>query len=193
MEEILQQLVIYIQNFVATNNIVLSIFVGSFMIALESIIPALPLSVFIAINTVAFGNLFGFLISWISTIIGCSISFFLCRKLRNIAIKKIKKDSKIINFIDKIDNIKFSSLFLILAMPFTPAFSINIAAGLSKMKYKKYFWALVFSKAFMVYFWAFVGSNILTNITDINLMIKMGLLIVVLFVASKIVTKKFNL
>ena len=163
------------------------------MISIESIIPALPLSVFIAINTVAFGNLFGFLISWISTVIGCSISFFLCRKLRNIAIKKIKKDSKIINFIDKIDNIKFSSLFLILAMPFTPAFSINIAAGLSKMKYKKYFWALVFSKAFMVYFWAFVGSNILTNITDINLMIKMGLLIVVLFVASKIVTKKFDL
>ena len=78
-------------------------------------------------------------------------------------------------------------------MPFTPAFSINIAAGLSKMKYKKYFWALVFSKAFMVYFWAFVGSNILTNITDINLMIKMGLLIVVLFIASKIVTKKFDL
>ena len=193
MEEILQQLVIYIQNFVATNNIVLSIFVGSFMIALESIIPALPLSVFIAINTVAFGNLFGFLISWISTIIGCSISFFLCRKLRNIAIKKIKKDSKIIAFIDKIDNIKFSSLFLILAMPFTPAFSINIAAGLSKMKYKKYFWALVFSKAFMVYFWAFVGSNIITNITDINLMIKMGLLIVVLFIASKIITKKFDL
>ena len=193
MEEILQQLVIYIQNFVATNNIVLSVFVGSFMIALESIIPALPLSVFIAINTVAFGNLFGFLISWISTIIGCSISFFLCRKLRNIAIKKIKKDSKIINFIDKIDNIKFSSLFLILAMPFTPAFSINIAAGLSKMKYKKYFWALVFSKAFMVYFWAFVGSNVITNITDINLMIKMGLLILVLFIASKIVTKKFDL
>ena len=193
MEEILQQLVIYIQNFVATNNIFLSVIVGSLMISIESIIPALPLSVFIAINTVAFGNLFGFLISWISTVIGCSISFFLCRKLRNIAIKKIKKDSKIINFIDKIDNIKFSSLFLILAMPFTPAFSINIAAGLSKMKYKKYFWALVFSKAFMVYFWAFVGSNILTNIADINLMIKMGLLIVVLFVASKIVTKKFNL
>lgn len=193
MEEILQQLVIYIQNFVATNNIFLSVIVGSLMISIESIIPALPLSVFIAINTVAFGNLFGFLISWISTVIGCSISFFLCRKLRNIAIKKIKKDSKIINFIDKIDNIKFSSLFLILAMPFTPAFSINIAAGLSKMKYKKYFWALVFSKAFMVYFWAFVGSNILTNITDINLMIKMGLLIVVLFVASKIVTKKFDL
>lgn len=193
MEQILQQIVIYIQDFVATNNIVLSIFVGSFMIALESIIPALPLSVFIAINTVAFGNLIGFIISWLSTVLGCSISFFLCRKLRNIAKRKIKDDSKIINFIDKIDNIKFSNLFLILAMPFTPAFSINIAAGLSKMEYKKYFLALLFSKAFMVYFWAFVGSNIITNITDVELMIKMGLLIVILFIASKIVTKKFNL
>ena len=61
------------------------------------------------------------------------------------------------------------------------------------MEYKKYFLALLFSKAFMVYFWAFVGSNIITNITDVELMIKMGLLIVILFIASKIVTKKFNL
>ncbi len=193
MEEILNQLVIYIQNFVATNNIFLSIFVGSFMIALESIIPALPLSVFIAINTVAFGNLVGFIISWVSTIIGCSISFYLCRNLRKLVKKKIKDDNKILKFINKIDRIKFSSLFLILAMPFTPAFSINIAAGLSKMEYKKYFFALFFSKAFIVYFWGYVGSNILTNITDIALMIKLGVIILVLFILSKIVTKEFNL
>lgn len=193
MEEFLAQFVIYIQNFVETNNIFLSIFVGSFMIALESIIPALPLSVFIAINTVAFGNLVGFLISWISTIIGCSISFWLCRKLRKYVKKKIKKENKIIAFIDKIDEISFSSLFLILAMPFTPAFSINIAAGLSKMEYKKYLFALIFSKAFIVYFWGYVGSNILTNITDVGLMIKTLIIMIVLFIGSKIVTKKFDL
>lgn len=152
MEAILGEVVTYIQNFVQYNNIFLSIFVGMFVISLESIIPALPLSVFIAINTIAFGSIVGFIISWIATIIGCSLSFFLCRKLRKIAKEKIKKEGKIIAFIDKIDCISFSNLFLILAMPFTPAFSINIAAGLSKMRYKKYFFALLFSKAFIVFF-----------------------------------------
>ncbi|MBR1717955.1 MAG: TVP38/TMEM64 family protein [Bacilli bacterium] len=193
MEAILGEVVTYIQNFVQYNNIFLSIFVGMFVISLESIIPALPLSVFIAINTIAFGSIVGFIISWIATIIGCSISFFLCRKLRKIAKEKIKKEGKIIAFIDKIDCISFSNLFLILAMPFTPAFSINIAAGLSKMRYKKYFFALLFSKAFIVFFWGYVGSNIMTNITNIGLMIEMILLIVLLFIMSKIVTKKFNL
>lgn len=193
MEAILGEVVTYIQNFVQYNNIFLSIFVGMFVISLESIIPALPLSVFIAINTIAFGSIVGFIISWIATIIGCSVSFFLCRKLRKIAKEKIKKEGKIIAFIDKIDCISFSNLFLILAMPFTPAFSINIAAGLSKMHYKKYFFALLFSKAFIVFFWGYVGSNIMTNITNIGLMIEMILLIVLLFIMSKIVTKKFNL
>lgn len=193
MEAILGEVVTYIQNFVQYNNIFLSIFVGMFVISLESIIPALPLSVFIAINTIAFGSIVGFIISWIATIIGCSVSFFLCRKLRKIAKEKIKKEGKIIAFIDKIDCISFSNLFLILAMPFTPAFSINIAAGLSKMRYKKYFFALLFSKAFIVFFWGYVGSNIMTNITNIGLMIEMILLIVLLFIMSKIVTKKFNL
>lgn len=193
MEAILGEVVTYIQNFVQYNNIFLSIFVGMFVISLESIIPALPLSVFIAINTIAFGSIVGFIISWIATIIGCSLSFFLCRKLRKIAKEKIKKEGKIIAFIDKIDCISFSNLFLILAMPFTPAFSINIAAGLSKMRYKKYFFALLFSKAFIVFFWGYIGSNIMTNITNIGLMIEMILLIVLLFIMSKIVTKKFNL
>ena len=193
MEVILGQVVTFIQEFVSNNNIFLSIFVGMFVISLESIIPALPLSVFIAINTIAFGSLIGFIISWIATIIGCSVSFFLCRKLRKIARAKVKKEGKILAFISKIDKISFSNLFLILAMPFTPAFSINIAAGLSKMRYKKYFFALLFSKAFIVFFWGYVGSNIMINITNIGLMIEMLSLIVLLFIMSKIVTKKFNL
>ena len=193
MEAILAEVVTFIQNFVSNNNIFLSIFVGMFAISLESIIPALPLSVFIAINTIAFGSLLGFLISWFATIIGCSISFFLCRKLRKIAKEKVKKEGKILAFINKIDKISFSNLFLILAMPFTPAFSINIAAGLSKMRYKKYFFALLTSKAFIVFFWGYVGSNIMVNITNVGLMIQMLLLIIILFIVSKIVTKEFNL
>ena len=193
MENFLQQFVILIQNFVDSNNIFISISFGVLAIVLESIIPALPLAVFIAINTVAFGNILGFIISWLATVLGCSISFYICRKLSNLVRKKYQKNFKIMHFISMVDEIKFSSLCLILAMPFTPAFSVNIAAGLSRMKYKKYLIALLISKSFIVYFWGYVGSNILINITDIKLLIKMIVVIVIIFVISKIVTKKFNL
>lgn len=193
MEQLLQQLVSMIQNFVATNNMVLSVSVGVLAILIESIIPALPLAVFIAINIVAFGNIVGFIISWLATCAGCSISFWIFRKFREFFQKKLRKESKILSFVNKIDTIKFSSLVLILAMPFTPAFSINIAAGISNMKYKKYLIALLISKVFIVYFWGYVGSNVLTNITDIGLMIKLLLIGLILYVLSKVVTKKFDL
>ena len=48
---------------------------GLFLILLESIIPALPLGVFIGMNMLAFGNVTGFFLSYFSTIIGCMISF----------------------------------------------------------------------------------------------------------------------
>lgn len=193
MEELLQQLVFAIQTFVMNNNMALSVMVGSLVIIMESIIPALPLSVFIALNMVAFGSFTGFIISWISTIIGCTISFFLFRKARKIVGKKLRKEPKIINFVGKIDKISFSSLFLILALPFTPAFSINIAAGVSKMKFEKYLIALLFSKLFIVYFWGYVGTTVINNITNIAVMIKLVIVVTTLFILSKVVAKKFNL
>lgn len=193
MEEILKRFIEFVQNFIINNNIFLSIFIGMFAIVMESIIPMLPLAVFIAINIIAFGSVFGFLISWIATVIGCTISFFICRKLRKLIRKKVKKDNKFLKFINKIDKIKFSSLVLILAMPFTPAFSINIAAGISTMKYKKYLIALLISKIVMVYFWGYIGTTFIESISDIQVLIKLGVLIVILFLVSKLVTKEFEL
>ena len=66
--------------------------VGCFFILIESMIPILPLFVFITLNFLAFGNIFGFLISWIFTCIGCFISFLLFRcKVQTWLFKKIKK------------------------------------------------------------------------------------------------------
>lgn len=193
MESIIAAIVEWIELFVSTHNMFLSLLAGMAMIILESIIPALPLSVFIAINVIAFGPIVGYIVSWIGTMIGCTISYWFFNKIRLFAYRKLYKHTKLINFINKINEIKFSNLVLILAMPFTPAFSINIAAGLSEMEYKKYFLALLCSKIFIVYFWAFIATTFLESITDIGVIIKIAILILGSFILSKIVNKKFNL
>ena len=193
MEALLNDIVNNIQVFVETSNIFLSLFIGFFIIILESIIPVLPLSVFIAINVIAFGQVPALLISWIGTTIGCTLSFFFFRKIRNKAYNRLYKHTNLINFINKIDEMSFPSLVMLLAMPFTPAFSINIAAGLSEMKYKKYLVALLSSKIFAVYFWTFIATTFLESITDITVIIKIILLILGAYIISKIVNKKFNL
>lgn len=192
MENLIINIIEWTESFISTHSILLSILVGMFIVLLESIIPVLPLSVFIAINVIAFGPILGFIISWCGTMIGCIISYFIFNRISLITYKKIS-NKKNIDFIRKIDNIKFTNLVLIMAMPFTPAFTINIAAGLSEMKFKKYFLALICSKVFIVYFWAFISTTFLESITNIKVIIEILILILGAFILSKIVNKKYNL
>ena len=60
---------------------------GVLLILLESIIPALPLGVFVALNINAYGLIIGILISWLSTCLGCYASFLLFTFISNKLIK----------------------------------------------------------------------------------------------------------
>ena len=108
MQQYIGQFIDFITNFVEGNNMFLSVFFGVFAIVLESIIPALPLALFIAINIIAFGNFWGFIISWLSTVAGCTLSFFICRKFRGFVERKFKNQEKVLGFINRVDEIKFS-------------------------------------------------------------------------------------
>ncbi len=193
MEAILNDIINNIQTFAQTSNILLSLSLGLGIIILESIIPILPLSVFVAINVIAFGSIPALIISWIGTTIGCSLSYLLFRKIRKKAYNRLYKHLKIINFINKVDQISFPSLVCLLAMPFTPAFTVNIAAGLSEMKYTKYLKTLLCSKIFMVYFWVFIARTFLESITNIWTIIEILLLLIGAYIVSKLVDKKFNI
>lgn len=169
--------------------------VGCFFILIESMVPILPLFVFITLNFLAFGNILGFIISWIFTCIGCFISFLLFRcKVQTWLFKRIKKEGLISEkTIDIITNLKFEQLTTIIAVPFTPAFLVNIAAGLSKMSYKKFLGALLIGKIFLVYFWGFVGVSLIESIKNPIYLVRVGILLAIAYVISKIVSKKFKL
>lgn len=168
---------------------------GVFLIILESIFPMLPLSVFITLNMLSFGSFFGFIISWLSTIVGCMLSFTLFRyffqkKLYRF-IKK-KEQDKFANIMNAISNINFSNLVILIAIPFSPAFLINIAAGLSKIKIENFFLAVIIGKMVMVYFWGYIGTTLLESLTDITVLFKIGGLLVIAFFISKIIENKLK-
>ena len=188
MEQIIQNFTSWIQEFVSNNHMILSIMAGSSIVILESILPFLPLAVFIAINIIAFGSLPGFIISYVSTIIGCTLSFYLVRHFR-----KYNKFKKLQSLIHKLENFNFPSLVVITAVPFTPAFSINIAAGLSKIPYKKFLFVLMIAKLSIIYFWGFIGTTLLESITDITVITKILIILLVTFILSKIVMKHFDI
>ncbi|MBQ3021179.1 MAG: TVP38/TMEM64 family protein [Bacilli bacterium] len=179
-------------------NLLMSIGVWGYILSclciiIESIIPILPLSVFITLLFYKFGVFIGFIISYIFTIIGCIVSYNIFNSKLRIKLDNyiIRKDSKNLDKIVKnIRNVKFVNLSLLIALPFTPAFLINIACGLANVSKKKYFLALVIGKVFLVIFWGLVGTSVITSIKNPINLIYIGLLLILCFLISRFVSKK---
>jgi uncharacterized membrane protein YdjX (TVP38/TMEM64 family) len=162
---------------------------GFLLIIFESMIPVLPLAVFIALNIMTFGSLFGFILSWVATVTGCMISFYLCRKLRDKFEKKYGNNEKVKKFKKYINKLSYSNLVILIALPFTPAFAVNIAAGLTDIDAKKYFSALMIGKLPMVYFWGFIGKSLLESITDPYTIAQVVFMVLIAYLVSRLANK----
>lgn len=91
------------------------------------------------------------------------------------------------------NKLKLEQLTLLIAIPFTPAFMVNIAAGLSNMDAKKYLISIIIGKIFLVYFWGFIGTGLIESIQNPKILIKIAIYLVISFVISKIINRKFKI
>ena len=186
IDSFVQLIISYLQQFGVPFGIIL--------IISESIIPILPLGVFVAFNMIAFGGFVGFIISWIATCIGCYLSYmFFSKVFGKMFLNNTKKREKLEKVVKKMQNIEFSKLVLIIALPFTPAFLVNIACGLVKMSFKKFMAAIIIAKLSIVYFWGFVGKSMLESITDLKTVIIVCVLLFISYTLSKIVNRRLDI
>ena len=166
---------------------------GSILIIIESMVPILPLSVFITLNFYAFGKLLGFIISYACTILGCMISYTIVKRNfketfdRFLSKKDHKKTTKLVKIFNKI---KLENLVILIAIPFTPAFLVNIAAGLSDMSKKKFLVALCIGKIFLVYFWGYIGVTLLDSIKHPIYILRILVIVLAAYLIGKIINKK---
>ncbi len=164
---------------------------GLLIIIIESIIPILPLAAFIALNMIVFGPIVGFLISWIGTIIGCIISFYLFRKgFSKFLYRRLKIDGKMSKFMKFVSNLNLVNLTLVAALPFGPAFWINIACGLSKMPFKTFLIAIIIGKISIVYFWGYVGSGFIDSLHNPIVLLELIVMMSLAYVITLLIQKK---
>ncbi|MBS5806297.1 MAG: TVP38/TMEM64 family protein [Firmicutes bacterium] len=193
MSELFNSFYIFIMNTIDALG-VYGPLLGSLFIILESIIPPLPLFVFITINFVAFGKVLGFIISWICTCIGCILSYYLVKKLfRNWVVNKIKDVNLLTKCMNYVENLSLTQVTMILSIPFTPAFMVNIAAGLCNMNFKKFLTAILISKIFLVYFWGVVGTGLLESFHNPTSLITVVVMIVIAYILSIVIKKVFKI
>lgn len=190
--EAINSFVDFLTSFLSSGGIIF----GFLLVLLESAIPALPLGVFVALNIHAFGFFIGIFISWLATCIGCAISYFIFYNLSNKIIYKLlskNTKNKIDKAIKKFQKISFSNLVIIIALPFTPAFLVNIICGIASISKKKFLIAIAIGKIFMITFWGYIGKSLIESMTDINTIIFVSLMLVMAYIISKFVGKKVNI
>ena len=187
--ELINNLVEYFTKLLQDGGLIL----GIVLILLESVIPALPLGVFVALNINAYGTILGIILSWISTCLGCYLSFLLFSLFSNKFLNKIEHKNKLRKVIMQMKTINFSNLVVLIALPFTPAFAINIAAGLVGLDKRKFAVALLTGKIFMISFWVLVGKSLIESLTDISSLITATILLIFAYLLSKLISKKMKI
>ena len=126
-----------------------------------SFLPIFPFVLVIAVNVKAFGFWPGFIVSWTGSVLGTLFLFYLVRRFgRNTITKFLYRPGKkhpIMNWIGKAG---FGPIFIILCLPFTPSFFVNLFAAISRVRASVYIPALIFGKFVMVLSVATVGNDI---------------------------------
>ena len=167
---------------------------GCVFILFESIIPMLPLSLFITLNFMTFGSIIGFVISWVFTVLGCLMSYYLFKSaVSEKRLSKFKENNTLKKVINVIENMNFTSLVILIAIPFTPAFAVNIAAGICRVPKRKFLLALMLGKISLVYFWGFVGVGLIESLKNPSKLIGVVILIIIVYIISYILSKKLKI
>ncbi len=164
-----------------------------FLILIESIVPILPLAAFITFNFFFFGSFIGFIISWLFTIFGCSLSYFIFdKKIKNWYTEKLLTKNNVKKVSKNFEKLTFSELVVLISIPFTPAFLINILAGITNVPFKKFLGAIAIGKIFLVLFWGYIGTSLIESINNPVIIIKIVVIVLVAYIVSKILNKKFK-
>lgn len=189
MEEITNNIVQFIQL-----SGLLGVFLSCLILTVESIIPIIPLLVFISVNILILGPLVGFIVSWIFTVLGSLLSYYICRKgLSNKFLKLSEKNETVEKYVKVLKNISTGKMLLIVALPFTPAFAVNIAAGLLKIDFKKYLIAILFGKISLVAYSAYIGTTFVEGLSEPIVMLNLALIIIGIYILFLIIKKVFKL
>jgi uncharacterized membrane protein YdjX (TVP38/TMEM64 family) len=125
---------------------------GILLPLVEAFLPFLPLFLFIAVNANVYGLWLGFLYSWIGVSVGSVLVFWIARKLgRRFGIWLQKRFPGTTKFFHWIERRGFTPIFLLACFPFSPSVLINIASGLSTVRFNTFLIAILLGKAVMIF------------------------------------------
>lgn len=171
----------------------LGIVFGFLLPFLESFLPIFPFVVIITVNVAAYGFWPGFLISWIGSILGTLLLFYLVRRFgKNTITKFLYRPGKKHPIMNWIGSAGFGPLFIIFCLPFTPSFFVNLFAAISRIRATVYVPAVALGKFVMVLSVATFGKDVVNFRHHPMKTIIFIILMVALWGMGKIIEKQLS-
>lgn len=133
---------------------------------IEAFLAFLPLFLFIAVNANVYGLWLGILYSWIGVTAGAFSVFWIARLVgKRVGIGLQRRFPKTRRFFRWIEHRGFTPIFLLACFPFAPSFLINLASGLSTVRFGTFALAIAMGKAVMIFAISFLSFDI-TELAD---------------------------
>ncbi|MEA5017468.1 MAG: VTT domain-containing protein [Erysipelotrichaceae bacterium] len=131
---------------------------------IEAFFPILPLVAIVAFNVASHGYLWGFIYSWLGSVLGAFLVFSFFKRLRNYALmQRIIGKNKINRVLTWVAKQNMLVLFVLSTLPFTPSSLINISFGLAKYKSRDFLITIFLAKIIMISSLAFFGNTLVFN------------------------------
>lgn len=136
----------------------LSIFIDLALIVLMALFPVVPFVLIAGVNTLLYGWFAGFMISFIGSLLGASLGFWLARTLgQEWAQPKVSKLGK---WGALLRENSFTVVLLSRLIPVLPSAAVNYAAGLSMMSFPSFLLATMLGKIPMIIWESWVGHDL---------------------------------
>ncbi|WP_411343733.1 TVP38/TMEM64 family protein [Paenibacillus sp. WLX1005] len=128
---------------------------------LKSFIPPMPTVIVLGVNAAVYGLWIGFLYSYIGIIGGSLVAFALIRKLsQHRYLARLTNRPKVDRTRRWIREHGFTYVFLLSLFPVGPFTMLNIAAGLSGIRFRSFLIAILFGRGLMVFAVSFIGADL---------------------------------
>lgn len=139
---------------------------GIMLPLLEAFLAFLPLVVFIAVNANVYGLWLGSLYSWIGVCLGSMAMFWIARLVGGrFGAWLQRRFPAVSRFFRWIERKGFTPIFLLACFPFSPSFLVNLASGLSTVKFRTFALAILMGKAVMIFSVSLLSFDI-TEVAD---------------------------
>lgn len=156
----------------------------------------LPASILSVLGATIFGTCWGFLYVWIGAMAGASGSFFIGRTLGRDFVASLTGD-RLSKYENAIERNGFSTVFYLRLMnlPFTP---LNFGMGLTKIRFKDYFFGTAFGAIAGIFILTFFGGTLKevwrsgnwTQLISFKIFLLVALVVFLFFVP--LIIKKIN-